>query len=126
MNIEKAHGKKVGLDWQPKGKNDSNKISRFKSPMQFIPYFSNDLRTCTVFFYFTDIPIEYRSATFIVSDGTSSLPLQIGDMITIEPIIDWLINPGKFNLKNHWIGDKECEEYKKLVQVLRTLKKLQP
>lgn len=45
-------------------------------------------------------------------------------MSSLEPIIDWLITPGNFDLRNNWFGDKECEEYKALIKVLKSLKKL--
>jgi hypothetical protein len=126
MNIGKTHGKKVEQEWCPKGNNDPDKIARFRSPIQFIPYFSDDKKSCSVLFFCNEIPKEYRAATFIVTDGTSSLPLKIGDMNSIEPIIDWLLIPGNFELGNNWVGDTdECMEYTKLNQVLKTLKRSQ-
>jgi hypothetical protein len=123
MNIVKTNAKQKGENWVPKLNTESSKITRFKSPIQFIPFFAEDGKSCRVFFYCKNIPREYRNATFLVSDGTSSIPLKIGNWNSIEPLIDWLLIPGNFDLKKNWYGLQNCIEFEKLKQVLTTLKK---
>lgn len=125
MNIEKTHAKKVSTVWQPKSNNEPDKIARFKSPLQFIPFFTDDKKSCRVFFFCKEIPQEYLNSIFLVSNGTSSIPLKIGNMKSIKPIIDWLLIPGNFDLKENWSGITNCSEYAKLAQVLSSLKKIQ-
>ncbi len=131
MRVSKTHAKLHEGNWVPRAENDPENIHRFKSPFGFLPIFADDNKTCTVYFSSESIPKSYRDSHFIVGKMEknslkiikSEVPLQIGDLESLDPLIEWLLTPGKFSLKSNWLGDKKTE-YDALTQVLNTLKRV--